>query len=268
MYSCFPRGRVQSQNLLSAFITQWANVHIPTSRKEGALVLCRPRASTYLAMRFTSQILEQPHDLLLLLVVHLQVRSLQPHLQMFIGSDGLPRHIRVRPARRPLRAVSGHMRLHPLARHRLERRGPNRVAEKCDAIPRLGVSLAIQQTTTGEHDPVHGGPQQAVGPVAQQVADVDEDWRAGVILRARGADRHGRPRPVWQVDLKAGLAPQPEEEGDAAVVGVGSRSDVLGAVAVLAQGLGRGVVEEAEDVAAGPALTEVAVAEEGGWLDL
>lgn len=213
-------------------------------------------------------ILEQPHDLLLLFFIQLQVRRLQPHLQVLISSDGLPLYIRVRPACRPLCAVSGHMGLHHLARHRLERRSPDGVAEKRDAVPRLGVSLPIQQASAGKHDPVHGGPQQPVGPVAQKIADVDENGRAGVVLRARGADGHGRPRAVWQVDLQAGLAPQPEEEGDAAIVGVGSRADVLGAVAVLAQGLGRRVVEKAEDVAAGPALAEVAVAEEGGWLDL
>jgi hypothetical protein len=49
---------------------------------------------------------------------------------------------------------------------------------------------------------------------------------------------------------------------------VGARADVLGRVAVLAQGLCGRVVEEAEDVAARPALAEVAVAEEGWWLDL
>ena len=187
---------------------------------------------------------------------------------MLIRSDGLPLHIRVRPPRRPLRAVRGLVGLDPLARHRLERRGPDGVTEERDAVPRLRVGLPVQQPPGGEHDPVHGRPQQAVGPVAQQVTDVDEDGRAGVVFCPRGAHGHGGPRPVGEVDLQPGLAPQPEEEGDASVVRVGARADVLGRVAVLGEGLCGRVVEEAEDVAARPALAEVAVAEEGWWLDL
>lgn len=114
---------------------------------------------------------------------------------------------------------------------------------------------------------MHGRPQEPVGPVAQQVADVDEDGRAGVVLRPRRGDGDRRPGTVRQVDLQPGLGLEPEEEGDAAVVRVGPRADVLGGV-VLAQGLGRRVVQEAEDVAARPALAEVAVAEEGWGLDL
>lgn len=114
---------------------------------------------------------------------------------------------------------------------------------------------------------MHGGPQQPVGPVAQQVADVDEDGRAGVVLRPRRRDRDRRPGTVRQVDLQPGLALQSEEEGDASVVRVGSRADVLGGV-VLAQGLWRWVVQEAEDVSAGAALAEVAVTEEGWGSDL
>lgn len=49
---------------------------------------------------------------------------------------------------------------------------------------------------------------------------------------------------------------------------MGARADVLGCVSVLAEGLRRRVVQEAEDVAAWPALAEVAVAEEGWRLDL
>lgn len=137
---------------------------------------------------------------------------------MLIRSDSLPLHVRIRPARRPLRTIRGLVGPDPLARDGLERRGPDGVAEEGDAVPRLGVALPAQQAPAGEHDPVHGGPQQAVGPVAQQVADVDEDGRAGVGLRPRRGDGHGRPRAVRQVDLQPGLALEPEEEGDAAVV--------------------------------------------------
>lgn len=186
---------------------------------------------------------------------------------MLVRSDSLPLHVRVRPPRRPLRPVRGLVGPDPLARDGLKRRRPDRVAEEGDAVPRLGVRLSLQQTPAGEHDAVHGGPQQPVGPVAQQVADVDEDGRAGVVLRPRRRDGDRRPGPVWQVDLQPGLALKSEEEGDAAVVRVGARADVLGDV-VLAQGLWRWVVQEAEDVAAGPALAEVAVAEEGWGLDL
>lgn len=114
---------------------------------------------------------------------------------------------------------------------------------------------------------MHGRPQQPVGPVAEQVADVDEDGRAGVALRPRRDHGHGRPRPVPQADLQPGLARQPEEQRDAAVVRVGARADVVLAPVVLAEGPRRRVVQEAQDVAAWPALAEVAVAEEGRWLD-
>lgn len=76
-----------------------------------------------------------------------------------------------------------------------------------------------------------------------------------------------------RVDLETGLAPEAEEERDAAVVGVGACADVLfGRGLLLFAGTGEAgegrVVQEAENVARGAALTEVAVAEEGGRLDI
>lgn len=103
------------------------------------------------------------------------------------------------------------------------------MAEKRDAIPRLLATLTVDARGRGgrKDDPVHGAAEQAVGPVAEQVANVDEDGRAGVVFRAGRAHGHGRPGVVARgVELEAGLAAQAEEEGDAAVVGVCAGADV------------------------------------------
>lgn len=122
---------------------------------------------------------------------------------------------------------------------------------------------------------MHGTPQEAIRPVAQQVADVDQDRGRRVILGAGWADGHGGPDigARRDVDLQAGLALEPEEEGDAAVVGVGARAHIVfcggvfrGSSTGAEVGQGR-VVQEAEDVARGTVLAEVPVVEEGGWLD-
>lgn len=125
---------------------------------------------------------------------------------------------------------------------------------------------------------MHGAPQEAAGPVAEEIADVDEDGRGGVVLGARGAHGHGGPGgrgagPAG-LELEAGLPAEAEEEGDAAVVGVGAGADVLpcggggcGGGGGGGEGGERGVVEEPEDVARRAAGAEVAVAEEGRGLD-
>lgn len=73
---------------------------------------------------------------------------------------------------------------------------------------------------------MHGATQQPIGPVAEQIANVDKNRRARVVLRARWAHGHGRPGVVARVELEAGLAAQAEEERDAAVVGMRAGADV------------------------------------------
>lgn len=146
------------------------------------------------------------------------------------------------------------------------------MAEKRNAIPRLRATFALDARRRRRKDhAVHGAAQQAVGPVAEQVADVDEDGRAGVGLCAGRAHGDGRPAVVAaRVELEAGLAAQAEEECDAAVVGVRAGADV--GLVGLQQRVGgecgqRRVVQKAQDVARGPVLAQVAVVEEVGRLD-
>lgn len=94
---------------------------------------------------------------------------------------------------------------------------------------------------------MHGAAQQPIGPVAEQVANINENGRAGVVLRSGWAHGHGRPGVVARVELEAGLAPQAKEERDAAVVRVRAGADVglVGLQGVGGEGGQRGVVEEA-----------------------
>lgn len=189
---------------------------------------------------------------------------------MLISCDRLSLHIRIPPAPVDLLPVlPGRLVTpDPLARHHVQRGRPDRVAKESDAVPRLVGRLPGHGARTaaavplGEDHAVHGAPQQPVRPVTQQVANVDQDGGRRVVFGARWADGDGRPGVVpGRVDLEAGLAPEAEEEGDAAVVGVGARADVLrggGQATVIAiagacagageAGQGR-VVQEAEDVA-------------------
>lgn len=74
-----------------------------------------------------------------------------------------------------------------------------------------------------------GAAEQAAGPVIEQIADVDEDGRVGVV---GGAGREGWDREPGLVgggeDLEArlgGVGGAAEEEGEGAVVGVGAGED-------------------------------------------
>ena len=60
---------------------------------------------------------------------------------------------------------------------------------------------------------MHRALQQPVGPVAEQVADVDEDGGRGVVLGAGWVDGHGEPGLRGGEDLQAWLGGEPEEEG-------------------------------------------------------
>lgn len=149
------------------------------------------------------------------------------------------------------------------------------MAKVGDGEARPDVRLPLHaRRPAGEHDPVHGAPQQAVGPVRQQVADVDEDGRGRVVLGARRDDGDGRPGlAVAEEDLEARLAAQAEEEGQRAVVGVRAGADVLGGGgggggAAFGEVGARRVAEEAQDRAGGAALAEVRRGEEGGRVDL
>jgi hypothetical protein len=101
---------------------------------------------------------------------------------------------------------------------------------------------------------VHGAPEHAVGPVAQQVADVDDDGRCGIEERARRPDGYGCERGVraWREKLETGLPCALEEERDGPVVGVGTGAYVDGGV-VGGRGRDVWVVEESEGGAAGTA---------------
>lgn len=87
-------------------------------------------------------------------------------------------------------------------------------------------------------------PEQPVGPVRQQVADVDQHRRARVVLGPRRADGDGRPDVIFGQELETRLAAETEEQGDGAVVRVGAGADVRGGVGSCVWGW---ISEEAED---------------------
>lgn len=70
-------------------------------------------------------------------------------------------------------------------------------------------------------------PEEAVGPVAEEVTNVDEDRRQAVRFRAGRRDGDGGPGVLAGEDLEPRLAAEAEEECDGAVVGVGSGADVV-----------------------------------------
>ncbi len=133
--------------------------------------------------------------------------------------------------------------LDPLAGNDAQLCRASRVREKGNRVPRLRRLLA-RNIVVAKHDAVDGAAKEAVGPVREHVANVDEDGRAGVILGARRTYGDGRPGVVAQLHLKTGLALEAEEEGDGAVVGVGSRADV--GIRVGGR-VGRWVAKETED---------------------
>lgn len=87
-------------------------------------------------------------------------------------------------------------------------------------------------------------PEQPVGPVRQEVTDVDQHRRARVVLGPRWTDGDGRPDVIFGQDLETRLAAEAEEQGDGAVVRVGAGADVRGRVGGCVWGW---VAEKAED---------------------
>lgn len=69
-------------------------------------------------------------------------------------------------------------------------------------------------------------PQQAIRPVVQEVTDVDQDRRGGIVLGAGREYGHRSPDVGGRQDLEAGLRGALEEQGDGAVVGVCACADV------------------------------------------
>lgn len=102
---------------------------------------------------------------------------------------------------------------------------------------------------------MNGALQEVVGPVAEEVADVDEDRRRWVGFGGGRKDGNGCPgwggrRGGGRDDLEPGLPGPLEEEGNGAVVGVSACADVDRGTVGCACGDGR-VVEETEGAAAG-----------------
>lgn len=119
----------------------------------------------------------------------------------------------------------GHKVLDPLAGDDAQLRRASRVREEGNRVARLHRLLAVN-VVVAKDDAVDGAAEEAVGPVREHVANVDEDGRAGVVFCAGRAHGDGRPGVVAQLHLQAGLALEAEEERDGAVVGVGAGADV------------------------------------------
>ena len=101
---------------------------------------------------------------------------------------------------------------------------------------------------------MHSRLEQPARPVAQEIADVNQDrWEAGVVAVV-GKRPHGDRRPFSfrSQDFETGLAVALEEQGHAAVVAVCAGADVD----AVGEGAGRrgcegGIVQEAEGGAGG-----------------
>lgn len=117
-------------------------------------------------------------------------------------------------------AIRGHIRglsdfLHSIAGHRRQRHSINWVAEKSDRITIFGVGFPFDHVYSWhwEDNTVYSTAKQTIGPVRQQVTDIDQYRGSRVIICARGRYRHWRPITLLSVDLKSGLTLQSEEEG-------------------------------------------------------
>lgn len=166
------------------------------------------------------------------------------------------------------------MRCNDLARHWHQLRRINGMTEIHQRITILGIRLPL--LGEGKDHPVHGGLEQTVRPIAQQIANVDQDRREGECVGlVAWDDGNGGPGSLWREDFETRLAGPLEEEGYAAVVGVGARSDVLVVfVGCRCWGEDGWVVEVAEDAARGAQARVVAGGEEvfgdlvGGWVSI
>lgn len=103
-----------------------------------------------------------------------------------------------------------------LTGHRIQPRFPHRMAEERNAIPVAVEALALGNhdlLVTGRHrNAVDSTLEEAVRPVGEHVADVDQHRRGGVGLGAGGVDRDGGPGGGGREDLQACLALEAEEE--------------------------------------------------------
>lgn len=88
-------------------------------------------------------------------------------------------------------------------------------------------AVAVRRLALGHDDAVHRAAQQAVRPVREQVADVDEDWGMGERGRVDGDTG---PGAGGGQDFETRLRGLLEEERDAAVVAVGAGAYVGGGV--------------------------------------
>ncbi|KAL1999406.1 hypothetical protein VTN02DRAFT_4572 [Thermoascus thermophilus] len=159
-----------------------------------------------------------------------------------------------------LRPMRGNQR----TRHGHQLRLVDGMAEEDDAVAILGVRAALLRER--EDDAVHGRLEEAVGPEAEEVADVDQDRGERLLCRPvpllffsitagccfSRLHRHRSPGPLRGEDLETRLARPLEEERDAAVVRVRAGPDIDVVPVAGRRGGGEGgVVEEAEDAARG-----------------
>lgn len=101
---------------------------------------------------------------------------------------------------------------------------------------------------------MHSRPQQSLGPVIHQIANVDENRQHPFLIRLCGSiglastriDRHSVPLVLARQYLQSGLPRQLEEQGQAAVIAVGAGADVDAVFVVVVAIIDSGVVEEAE----------------------
>lgn len=147
-----------------------------------------------------------------LLLIQVEIASPQPHIKMLIRRENLPL---------PLLPSSLLLLLpclpHNLTRNSLQPRLTHRMAKERNAIP-----TPLEPLTTGHHllatraggdgDTVDRALEEAVGPVREHVADVDEDGGRRVVLGAGGLDGDGCPGRGGSEDLEACLAAEAEEE--------------------------------------------------------
>ncbi len=139
---------------------------------------------------------------------------------MLIRAHHFPLRIRIRAL------PAGHKAPDALARDDAELRARRWAREEGHRVPWLRCALALHYLAA-KHDPVHGAAQQAVGPVREKVANVDEDGRAWVVFRARRVHGDGRPgEAVAGLHLQTGLPTEAEEQGEGAIVGVGAGAHV------------------------------------------
>lgn len=127
-------------------------------------------------------------------------------------------------------ALIRHKILHPIAWNRLQGYCSFRVTEEGNRIPRRRARFAFHSARLvfrWEDHPVNGTSKQPVGPVREQVSNIDQNWGADVVLRTRRADGHRSPSAIFLLEFQAGLAFEPEEQRDGAVIRVCACADVI-----------------------------------------